>query len=161
MILEKYLLYLENEYIPKNERLEVKNFRDNNKFIWLYHGTNLRLKNEIKIYGLKTEKMGDYIKEFLPEQKNFIWTTSIKKYAMNYAKKSKDGFFDFKKYLPLLVKVETKFLIFDYHTKFFPFSYSFDEYRYPKNIPINNILFPDDEKYNKIENINNYLDNKI
>lgn len=116
------------------------------KFIFLYHGT--RAKDEIiKREGLKLSNQIKYGYDEEQKYGNYISFTSNKKYAKTFT----SGLFS--KTSVFLVKLDTRFLKFGYNTEG-----NFDEYIYLKDVPKENIIFPNDELYSKIEKLNDYLE---
>lgn len=160
-MIKNYLNFLQESQDPN-----VEIFRKNHDFMYFYHGTILKNINEIRELGIKTEKMQNYnYPEFVEGGKYYnkkaIWLTSHKTFANAFAIGFNIKAEFFKKYRGpiLLVKVYTKFL--DYLNPKKLEQRRFDEYVYLKNIPIIDIIWPDDSNYNKVEKKFDYLKTKI
>ncbi len=159
-MIDKYLAYL-NEA----ERKEVLTYKLKNKYMWLYHGTIKKNESVIKRQGLKREHMKDYTgyPEFKPKGKYYnakvLWVTSYYKFAKSFSIGMSIKAELFKKHRGpvLLVKVESKYL--DYLNPKKLEQKLFDEYLYLKDIPIRDIIFPDDSRYKIIEKKMTYLKN--
>jgi len=142
-IVDNFLKRLHGEEDPI-----VKQIRNSKKFIWLYHGTKEEFLDDIRKNGLKVDKMGTNMGaiSYHPSKKQALSYTTNKMYAMTYTRGNIKE--------PLLVLVPTKDL-------FFGTGGRFNEYISTYNISKQNIIFPDDLKYKKIEKDNKYLMDKI
>lgn len=165
-MIDEYLDFIqESNKSRTREWPEVGNFRKKNKWMWMYHGTPKENIPLIKRRGLKPSLMGSYNEDhfmFLPGRplhgKKAIWFTSSKKYANAYSRKSiKAELFKKHRGQVILVKLSTnlKHLVFGFTTSLL--GNKFDEYMYVIDIPVKDVLFPDDPKYYEIEKEFTYL----
>jgi hypothetical protein len=157
MITKIYLDYL-NEGIKElhqkyftPERLQVKDYISKNDFIYLYHGTSAKNLELIKVEGLKYKT-----KYNKTDNGYWLYFSSVKKASLMF---SRPEFFSFKTPADfvLLVKLDTKILKFARCWKNFFGLRIMDEYLYDKDIPIKDILLPNDSKYKNIELTSKYL----
>jgi len=147
-----------NEFLMTYEESpEIKKERTTKLFIYLFHGTPINLIDSIKKEGLLLKKMGSYLNDLYQENlkgKSVIFFTSSKKSAEDYSK-SKMPIFKRSNPIALLCKLNVKYLKFLMSSTLL--GKRNDEYIYLRDVPIKDIIFPDNPIYSKIIEKEKYL----
>ena len=127
----------------------LRKTRKSNKYLWLYHGTDIKLWPKIKKEGLKVSSFKDRNFKYHGEIKPAIFLTPTKMASKVYASHTSLNdienmftkeywvrFFKSETEQPLLCRLDTKYLdFFLTYKRFKIFGYPIHEYVYYKDIP--------------------------